>query len=107
MNPWKIKEESEEDIKTALIEIPSLLNLACAQMIQTDTLRPLLSSTTLPIQIHILQNTRKCQYCERPATHKGIDCMLWRATTDSGEVPFKANVCCKPCLKSIDAISIG
>lgn len=107
MNPWRIKDEDlGSEINTVPIEVPSLLNMTCAQMIQTDALRPLLSSTTLPIQIHILQNTHNCQYCERPATHKGIDCMLWRATTDSGEVPFKANVCCKTCLKAIDAIPI-
>ena len=100
MNPWKQK---EEEIDTAPIEISSLLNMACAQMIQSDNLRPLLSSTTLPIQIHILQNTHRCQFCEKPSTHRGIDCVLWRATTDSSEVPFKANVCCKACLKSLDA----
>lgn len=106
-NPWKVKdEEMIADPATIPIEIPSLLNLACAQMIQTSSLRPLISSTTLPIQIHILQNTHRCQYCEKPTTDKGIDCMLWRATTDSSEVPFRANVCSKACLKALEAIPI-
>lgn len=101
MNPWKLKEMV--DIRTVSIEVPSLLNMACAQMIQSDSLRPLLSSTTLPIQIHILQSTHRCQCCEQPLTYKGIECMLWKATTDVSEVPFKANACCKACLKSLDA----
>lgn len=104
LNPWKMKDIA--DPITVPIEIPSLLNMVCAQMIQTSTLRPLISTTTLPIQIHILQSTHRCQYCEKPATHKGIDCVLWRATTDSSEVPFKANVCSKACLKALDAFPI-
>jgi hypothetical protein len=108
MNPWKQQEDffssSSTEIATVPIIIPSLLSIACAQMIQTDTLRPLLSSTTLPIQIHILQKTHRCQFCERASTAEGINCVLWRATTDSIEVPFTANVCCPACLKSLDAI---
>ena len=96
MNPWK--EMVETDICTVQIEIPSLFDLACSQTIQTDALRPLLARMTLPIQVHILQNTRRCHFCERPSTHKGIECFVWR-----GLVPFKGNVCCKTCLKGLDA----
>lgn len=106
-NPWKLKEPIEDDGPiTVPIQVPSLLDLVCAQMIQTPTLRPLIATTTFPIQIHILQKTHRCQYCEKPATDKGIDCMLWRATTDSSEVPFRANVCGKTCLKALDATPI-
>jgi Leucine-rich repeat (LRR) protein len=101
MNPWK--EYDVIDISTNSIEIPSLLNISCAQMIRSEALRPLLATTTLPIQIHILQNTRRCQFCEKPLTHRGMDCVLWRATTDTTEVPFTANVCCKTCMESLDA----
>lgn len=102
MNPWR-ERAVESDVATVSIEVPSLLNMACAKMIQTGPLRSMLSSATLPIQIHILQNTRRCQFCEKPSTHTGIDCMLWRTTTDSGEIPFKANVCSKACMKSLEA----
>ena len=110
MNPWRSKDQvlnpKPSEIKNFQIKIPSLLDLACAQLIQTDALHPLLSSTTLPLQIHILQKTHRCQYCEKPDTYEGIDCMLWRATTDSTEVPFMANVCSRTCLKALDAIFI-
>lgn len=106
MNPWKEKVDDAE-VKTMAIEVPSLLNMTCAKMIQSNSLRPMLSSSTLPIQIHILQNTRRCQFCEKPSTHKGIDCILWRTTSDSTEIPLKANVCCKACMKSLEAQPIS
>jgi hypothetical protein len=105
-NPWRPQVLQDLSIPTTSIELPSLLELACTTLIQNEALRPTISSTTLSIQLKILQNTNRCQQCEKPIASKGIDCMLWRATTDTAEVPFMANVCCKTCMNALDATKI-
>lgn len=111
VNPWKLRSDlltaDNSDIKTVKIEIPSLLDLVCSNVLQDESTRALFTMVPRPLQVHIIQKSHTCQQCERPFSHHGIDCVLWRATNDSPEVPFKANVCSRTCLKSLDAYPIN
>jgi Leucine-rich repeat (LRR) protein len=104
-NPWQPRCESFH-VDSYQAPTPSLLDLVCSRVLQNDQNHSLLAHVPRPVQLHVLRNSKRCQHCERPLTHQGIDCFVWRATTDTPEVPFKANVCSRPCLRSLDGYPI-
>lgn len=100
-NAWKPRCEGF-NIDTYKAPVPSLLDLVCSKVLQNEQHHGLLAHIPRPIQLHVLRRSKRCHHCEKPITHTGIECFVWRATTDTPEVPFKANVCSRPCLRSLD-----
>lgn len=100
-NPWQPRCDSVH-VDSFKEPTPSLLDLVCSRVLRDDAQHALLAHVPRHVQLHVLRNSKRCQHCERPLTFRGIDCFVWRATTDTPEVPFKANVCSRQCLRSLD-----
>lgn len=105
-NSWILREQHQlathRKLAERMPEMPSLLDLVCTQVAQNEPQQVLFARAPRAIQMHVLQRSRRCQQCERLFVHDGIDCFVWRATTDSPEVPFRANVCRMSCLRQLD-----